>query len=113
MNKYLHTKSAKNDLDITTFYKDYVDKKPDLDAEEAKKNARSLKNIMRKRLQQQMEKEKERLADPNGKRVKQKSHRERMKEMSDQYAVFHPKDLITPTEPYMNSILYNETPQMT
>ena len=49
MNKYLHSKSARNDMDITTFYKDYVDKKP-VDPEEAKKNARSLKNIMKKRL---------------------------------------------------------------
>jgi hypothetical protein len=50
MNKYLHGKSARNDMDITTFYKDYVDKKPEVDPEEAKKNARSLRNIMKKRL---------------------------------------------------------------
>ena len=36
-----------------------------------------------------------------------------MQELSDQYAAFHPKDLITPAEPYMNSVLYNETPDMT
>ena len=36
-----------------------------------------------------------------------------MKEMQNQFAHFHPKDIITPREPYMNSILYSETPQQT
>ena len=51
MNKYFWARGPKNDLDISSFYKDYVDKKPEIDPEEAKRNARSLKNIMKKRLQ--------------------------------------------------------------
>lgn len=50
MNKYFQSKSPRNNLDISQFYKDYVDKKPVVDPEEAKRNARSLRNIMKKRI---------------------------------------------------------------
>lgn len=48
MNQYFNNKSPSYSVDISKFYKDYEDKKPD-DPEEAKKNARSLKNIMKRR----------------------------------------------------------------
>ena len=42
--------------------------------------------------------------------VKVKSHRERMIFVTNQFANYHPKDIITPREPYLNSVLYNERP---
>lgn len=52
MNEFFQSKSpqGQQEVDISKFYKDYVDKPPPPDEEEIKKNAKSLKNIMKKRI---------------------------------------------------------------